>query len=493
MRTARVETTKRKCDCYVRVPYAVVSKPMSFKVIAFIAAKNNLPLYHVDITMAFLNAEMKESVYIHGLSYLTFSNCARTKLVCLWSPWVDSNRHHENGIFFCGQYSTDRMDSSSWRRISMFSWESSIQSLSTSWCTSTIDRFAAHKVIKTSKNSAASGMRSEMIVPIFTESRKECDSDVSYRLGRRGPAESSTQTEYLTRNPQIDLNPLPRKQHHFSHVTKALSAISRLTWQKVTLRLVSPGLQFTCFIFAQEDSVASCLSHHAHYIVRWWVHYLCAYFLACWSSVAQLHCALLLAAVVGTVHDLASVSSCWSPQPLLYIYLAPAQLSSFARLRQSAATRSTVLPHSTVYQALDTISHTESKPLIRLLHLVIAYIGEFTSLLQAAASRSKWSSGSCSSLSVKLLESLRASHIYPHSKVTPSIQWVSSFALRGRFEDRFSLPASNSANASVFSTRTWLAWEFWSMLDQKPERNSWTQPSRVPRTCWGSTSMDIVG
>lgn len=44
--------------------HAVVSKPMLSKVIWSLTAKNNWSLHHVNIVTAFLNAEMKESVFI---------------------------------------------------------------------------------------------------------------------------------------------------------------------------------------------------------------------------------------------------------------------------------------------------------------------------------------------------------------------------------------------------------------------------------------------
>lgn len=44
--------------------YAVVLKSMLFKVFVAIVAKNGWPFYHIDIITMFLNAEMKESVYI---------------------------------------------------------------------------------------------------------------------------------------------------------------------------------------------------------------------------------------------------------------------------------------------------------------------------------------------------------------------------------------------------------------------------------------------
>jgi hypothetical protein len=44
--------------------YAVVAKPMSFKAFCAIAAALSLELHHFDIKSAFLNADIKESIFI---------------------------------------------------------------------------------------------------------------------------------------------------------------------------------------------------------------------------------------------------------------------------------------------------------------------------------------------------------------------------------------------------------------------------------------------
>lgn len=44
--------------------YAVVAKPMSFKIFAAIAAAMGWPIHHVDIMNAFLYAELKEPIEI---------------------------------------------------------------------------------------------------------------------------------------------------------------------------------------------------------------------------------------------------------------------------------------------------------------------------------------------------------------------------------------------------------------------------------------------